>query len=36
MIIWCCRYIRKRIADLIDREFISRDGDNPSLLHYIA
>lgn len=33
----CCRrYIRKRIADLIDRDFIQRDDDNPSLLHYIA
>jgi cullin 1 len=30
------KYIRKRINDLIDREFVSRDEDDPTQLHYIA
>ena len=30
------RYIKKRVADLIDREFIVRDEENPMTLHYVA
>eukprot|EP01051_Picozoa_sp_SAG22_P001221 SAG22_NODE_46_length_24705_cov_89.861010_5_plen_689_part_00 len=30
------KYIRKRINDLMDREFLARDDDDPTLLHYIA
>ena len=30
------RYVKKRVADLIDREFIARDEDNPMVLHYLA
>lgn len=30
------RYIKRRVADLIDREFMARDDDDPNTLHYIA
>lgn len=30
------KYIRKRVNDLMDREFLARDDDDPTLLHYIA
>ena len=30
------KYVKKRVADLIDREFIARDEDNPMVLHYLA
>ena len=30
------KYIRKRINDLMDREFLTRDEDDATLLHYVA
>jgi ribosomal protein L15 len=30
------RYIKRRVADLIDREFLARDDDDPMQLHYVA
>jgi hypothetical protein len=29
-------FVRKRMEDLIDREFMKRDEENPGLLHYVA
>jgi hypothetical protein len=29
-------FVKKRMEDLIDREFMRRDEDNPGILHYIA